>query len=133
MREHEGAQREQMDEAGRSGGAKRRGLSQQTVTCCPGFGEVIVVVVEFIPPGGSKHIGLSRYQPISLLLCPCPMIALTETSISLLSSMLAYFSCTRVAVAGIAGAFWRRFYKCSTSYGQQPKQAPWCYGVRWWA
>ena len=38
MGEQEG---EHIDEIGVSGGAKRRHLSQPSVTCWPGFGEVI--------------------------------------------------------------------------------------------
>ena len=41
--EHERAQREHIDETGFSGEAKRRDLSQQRVTCCPGFGEYIYI------------------------------------------------------------------------------------------
>ena len=36
--EHEGATREHIDETGVSGGAKRRDLNQQSVTCCPQVG-----------------------------------------------------------------------------------------------
>ena len=44
-REHGRAMREHIDETGLSGGAKRRHLSQQTVTCWPGFGETIYIYI----------------------------------------------------------------------------------------
>ena len=40
-REHRGAEGEHIDETGVSGGAKRRGLSQQMVTCWLQFGDAI--------------------------------------------------------------------------------------------
>jgi len=42
-REHGRAEREQKDETGSSGGAKRRHLSQPAVTCWPGFGDTIYI------------------------------------------------------------------------------------------
>lgn len=42
-REHRGSMGEHIDETGVSRGAKRRGLSQQTVTCCPKFAEYIYI------------------------------------------------------------------------------------------
>lgn len=42
-REHGRAEGEHIDETGVSRGAKRRGLSQQTVTCCPKFPEYIYI------------------------------------------------------------------------------------------
>ncbi len=39
--EHEGAQKEHIDKTGFSGGAKRRGLSQQIVMFKPQFGVII--------------------------------------------------------------------------------------------
>lgn len=41
--EHEGAQREHIDETGFSGRAERRGISQQQAPCWPRFGEVIYI------------------------------------------------------------------------------------------
>ena len=42
-REHGGAEGEHIDETVISGGAKRRHLSQPTVTCWPGFGETVYI------------------------------------------------------------------------------------------
>ena len=42
-REHRGAKGEHIDETGVSGGAKRRHLSQRSVTCWHRFGDVIYI------------------------------------------------------------------------------------------
>lgn len=42
-REHGRAEGEHVDETGLSGGAKRRGVSQQRVTCYPQFGAYIYI------------------------------------------------------------------------------------------
>jgi len=52
--EHGRAEGEHINETGVSAGAKRRHLSQQSVTCWPGFGETIYIysILEFqITPG----------------------------------------------------------------------------------
>ena len=41
LRKHERAEKEYVDETGLSGRTKRRGLSQQTITCCFRFGAYI--------------------------------------------------------------------------------------------
>jgi hypothetical protein len=55
MREHERAEGEHIDETGVSGGAKRRGLSQQAVTCWPGFGETIYIYI-YTTVFGDPHL-----------------------------------------------------------------------------
>ena len=47
-REHEGATREHINKTSLSGGAKRRRVSQQQVTCWPGLGETIYIYMYFI-------------------------------------------------------------------------------------
>ena len=44
-REHGGAEGEHIDEIVDSGGAKRRGLSQQVVTCWLQFGDAIYIYI----------------------------------------------------------------------------------------
>ena len=44
-REHEGVKGEHIDETGVSGGAKRRYLSQRTVTCWLRFGDAIYIYI----------------------------------------------------------------------------------------
>ena len=44
IREHEGATREHIAKTSPSTGAKRRGLSQQPVTCLSRFGETILYI-----------------------------------------------------------------------------------------
>lgn len=39
------AEEEQMDETGDSAGAKRRGMSQHSVTGCPKFGDIIYIYI----------------------------------------------------------------------------------------
>ena len=44
-REHKRAEGEHIDKTVVSGGAKRRHLSQRTVTCWPGFGDTIYIYI----------------------------------------------------------------------------------------
>jgi hypothetical protein len=56
--ELEGATREHIDETDVSGGAKRRGLSQRTVTCCVQFGDTLYIykLTSPYPPLRSLYI-----------------------------------------------------------------------------
>lgn len=71
-REHGGAEGEHIDETGVSGGAKRRHLSQPSITCWLGFGDTIYIYIYF---GGLQVYRLSLFSlmnPICNASAPIP-------------------------------------------------------------